>query len=223
MDATDSNDKESFCRFGYVMQLLVAAINPGASDTRVAAVLYPSNSVQFANETRKRNLAPAYVFNLNTPCDEVVSADLTQLVYEFAYATEENKHTLKYPNVRAMETVPISAIKFVKNAILERSSSGRPVSAVILTDGKSHSDPDVIRRTVQELDEANCSPIIAAGIGNDVDKEALEWLVTDTSNILYEADVDKTIDLGKQIIKRMHFKGALCDLEGTSPSHTMHV
>ena len=136
IDSTDSIENDIFCRFGYVLQLITAAVNPqGTSDgTRMAAVLFEYGSV------------PAtYLFRLNESCDGIVSTNISRVVYEY-YAIgqdprEISQADLWYPNVRATTTQPNSALALVRNSAREErnraqeeTGRGKLVIIIILCD-----------------------------------------------------------------------------------------
>ena len=107
VDSTDSVGDDIFCRFGYVLQLITAAVNPqgGNSDgARMAAVLF-----EFQSHT-----SASYLFELEESCSSIVSTNIPRLVYEY-YAIGQNppeltRSELQYPNVRATSTQPYSAL-----------------------------------------------------------------------------------------------------------------
>lgn len=200
MDATDSIDDPGFCRFGYVMQLIVAAINPrGTSGARVAAVLF-----EFQPYTTAR-----YLFHLDDQCNSTVSVNIPRVVFEY-YGVKHRglkREDLTYPNVRATTTKPYSALKLAANGM---RSTGRPTSTITLTDGKSHQSVSSQIEILKTLSD----PLIAAGIGPDTNVPFLLKLASNSSTVVYEPDKDQVLNLGKRIINTMKATGALCDDEG---------
>lgn len=107
VDSTDSVGDDIFCRFGYVLQLITAAVNPqgGNSDgARMAAILF-----EFQPHTTASTL-----FGLGELCSDIISTNIPRVVYEY-YAIGQNppeltRPELQYPNVRATSTQPYSAL-----------------------------------------------------------------------------------------------------------------
>ena len=210
LDATQSIGDDMFCRFGYVLQLIEAAINPrGIDGARVATVLFENN---------QNNIKSDYLFNLDDRCDTVVSTNIPRVVYEY-YAVHNNlpHGRLTYPQVDSRSTTPFSALVKVEESI----NRNRNTSIIILTDGKPQQN---IPSTgiINDLSKIS-DVIIAAGIGSreDIDKAALGDLVTDPNNVVYEPDTGKVIDFARRIVERMERTGALCPTEGKA--HTAYV
>ena len=107
VDSTDSIGDDIFCRFGYVLQLITAAVNPQVANSdgaRMAAVLF-----EFQPHT-----SASYLFGLGDSCNNIVSTNIPRLVYEY-HAIGQNppeitRPELQYPNVRATSTQPYSAL-----------------------------------------------------------------------------------------------------------------
>ena len=193
-----------FCRFGYVLQLITAAINPrGLDAARVAAVLFHFSR---AYPTR-------YLFTLDDSCNTIVNTNIRQVVYEY-YGVQSlglDRSSLTYPNVRALTTLPNSALRKVLTSIRDISKpSNRPASVITLTDGKSHQE---VTRVVDDLKQVS-DPLIAAGIGADVDVPYLVNLASNSSTVVYEPNRDNAISLGIKIVEIMRDTAALCPEEG---------
>ena len=206
LDATQSIGDDIFCRFGYVLQLIEAAINPrGINGARVATVLF-ENDIE--------DVDPGYLFNLDDRCETVVSTNIRKVVYEY-YAVRRGlpRSSLTYPQVDSRSTTPFSALVEVEKGI----NRNRNTSIIILTDGKPQQD---IPSTgiINDLSKIS-DVIIAAGIGsqNDINEVALRDLVTDPNNVVYEPDTGKVIDFAKRIVEKMNRTGALCPTEGKAP------
>ena len=106
VDSTDSVGDDIFCRFGYVLQLITAAVNPrGINGARIAAVLF-----EFQPHTSAR-----YLFGLDDLCSSSVSSKIPRVVYEYYKfgRGEISQGELQYPNVRATSTRPYSALNEV--------------------------------------------------------------------------------------------------------------
>ena len=105
VDSTDSVGDDIFCRFGYVLQLITAAVNPqGINGARIAAVLF-----EFEPYPAK------YLFGLDDLCSTTVSSKIPRVVYEYYKfgRGEISQGDLQYPNVRATSTRPYSALSKV--------------------------------------------------------------------------------------------------------------
>ncbi len=113
IDSTDSIGDDIFCRFGYVLQLITAAVNPqgiNSDGARMAAVLF-----EFQPHT-----SATYLFGLGESCSGIVSSKIPRLVYEY-YAIGQNpplidRTDLQYQNVRAKGTQPYSALAAVADS-----------------------------------------------------------------------------------------------------------
>jgi hypothetical protein len=111
VDSTDSIKDDIFCRFGYVLQLITAAVNPQGTDgARMAAVLF-----EFQPHT-----SDTYLFQLGESCSGIVSSKIPRVVYEY-YAIGQNpplinRTDLQYQNVRATTTQPYSALDAVADS-----------------------------------------------------------------------------------------------------------
>ena len=106
IDTTDSIGDDIYCRFGYILQLITAAVNPrGLSGTRIAAVLF-----EFQPYTTAR-----YLFGLDDLCDSIVASKIPRVVYEYYQfgRGEISRGDLLYPNVRATATQPYGALNKV--------------------------------------------------------------------------------------------------------------
>ena len=118
VDSTDSIGDDIFCRFGYVLQLITAAVNPrGITGARMAAVLF-----EFQPHTTAR-----YLFGLDDLCGTTVSSNIPRVVYEYYKfgRGEISSAELQYPNVRATSTQPYSALAKVADST--ESISGEPM------------------------------------------------------------------------------------------------
>ena len=202
IDSTDSIDDDMFCRFGYILQLIVAAVNPQGPTrgARVAAVLFPYSSKYGAK----------FLFNLDDTCNRIVSDNIHRVVYEY-YGVENlglQRDNLRYPNVRATTTRPNTALYLAYTTI--RQISDRNASVITLTNGMSHQDTSP---PVKELRKV-CDPLIAAGIGKDVDDTYLAKMASNVSFVVYEEDKNNVIGFGRSIIEKMRDAGALCADEG---------
>lgn len=208
VDSTDSVDDPIFCRFGYVLQLIVAAINPqGVDGARLAAILF-----QFDRHPAK------YLFNLDDQCPTVVADNIQKVVYEY-YGVKHlglDPNTLTYPNVRATSTLPFSALNMVADSA--ESISSRPSSVITLTDGKSHQNVDYAINRLRKLSD----PLIGAGIGKDVDEPFLLELASNSSTVVYEPNKDNVMDFAKRIVETMRDTAALCPAEG-NPHILVHM
>lgn len=121
VDSTDSIGNDIFCRFGYVLQLITAAVNPqGINGARVAAVLF-----EFQPYTTAR-----YLFGLDDQCSTSVSSNIPRVVYEYYKVGKgdisSSSPQLQYPNVRATSTQPYSALAKVADST--ESITGKPKS-----------------------------------------------------------------------------------------------
>ena len=117
VDSTDSIGDEIFCRFGYFLQLIVAAVNPkGLNGARIAAVLF-----EFQPYTSAR-----YLFRLDDLCSTTVSSKIPRFIYEYYRfgRGEINQGDLQYPNVRATSTRPYSALSEVAGSAEAISGKG---------------------------------------------------------------------------------------------------
>lgn len=200
VDSTDSVGDDIFCRFGYVLQLITAAVNPqGMNGARIAAVLF-----EFQPHTTAR-----YLFGLDDPCTSTVSTKIPRVVYEYYRfgRGEINREDLQYPNVRATSTQPYSALNEVAGSV--ETITGRPSSVIIMTDGKSHQN---VERVINRL-KTTSDPLIAAGIGTDTDTQYLVTLASNSSTVVYESDRNRPIQWSKGIIEVMRDTGALCATE----------
>ena len=106
VDSTDSVGDDIFCRVGYFLQLVTAAVNPqGINGARIAAVLF-----EFQPHTLAR-----YLFELDDLCSTTVSNKIPRVVYEYYKlgSGEISRGELQYPDVRATSTLPYSALNEV--------------------------------------------------------------------------------------------------------------
>lgn len=202
VDSTDSIGDDIFCRFGYVLQLITAAVNPqGINGARMAAVLF-----EFQPHTTAR-----YLFGLDDQCASTVSSKIPRVVYEYYKVGKgeisSSSGELQYPNVRATSTQPYSALDKVADST--ESISNRPSSVIIMTDGKSHQ---VVTSVINRLKKTS-DPLIGAGIGAGTDTAFLLTISSNQSTVVYEPDRNKPIDFGKRIIEVMRDTAALCPEE----------
>ena len=195
-------DDAAFCRFGYILQLIVAAVNPRGprNGPRVATVLFHHSSKYRAS----------FLFNLDDQCSKDVDDNIRRVVYEY-YGVKNlglRRENLEYPNVRALTTLPFSALDMVDKSI--EANGNRRASVITLTDGKSHQS---VKNVVDKLRRVS-DPLIAAGIGADVDVPYLVHLASNSSTVVYEPNRDNAISLGIKIVEIMRDTAALCPEEG---------
>ena len=208
LDATQSIGSEIFCRFGYTIQLIEAAINPGGvvDGARVSTVLF---------ENDLKGADAGHLFDLNDLCPAAVSTNIPRIVYEYkAVETGSLTHEgggLTYPQVGSTTTTPYSALALISDQI-KRDSGTRPTSVIILTDGKPQQD---ISSIIAELKDTS-AVLIAAGIGSqgDINEAVLREMVSDPANAVYEPDTAEAIRFAERIVERMKFTGALCVNQG---------
>lgn len=210
LDATDSIGDDIFCRFGYVIQLVVAAINQrGPNGARVGTILFPSTR-------NRRNIDPMDLFSVDDSCETIVNTNIPRVIYEY-YADPRNLISdamLRYPNVRAPNTLPLKALADVTKYIQDRK---RNASVIIITDGKSQQDPkgSTFQYVLSNL-KKDTDVLIAAGIGtaNDISVDALADLSGSQSNVVYQPNTAKSLEFTRSLIQKMRETAALCVNEG---------
>lgn len=211
LDTTDSIGSNLFCTFGYVIQLIEAAINPSGTTekARVSTILFEYEV------NRTLYYPPIHLFQLNDNCNTAVKTNIPRVIYEYyTVGTKQlsrDELKSKYPQVGATSTRPYSALSKAHSDITALSGN-RPATVVVLTDGKPQQN---VASIINRLKEVTVN-IIAAGIGPEkhINEENLRKLASSTEDVVYEKNLSKVISFAKAIVERMRATTALCADQG---------
>ena len=214
LDTTQSIGTNIFCTFGYVIQLIEAAINPsgGSQGARVSTILfeYEFSSTKTFGATR--------LFKLSDSCNTAVNTNIPKVVYEYDFVAKKQEKKLSYstddlsyPQVGAKSTKPYSALSLAFGDI-RANSQNRPATVIVLTDGK----PDQTLTSIVNRLKKVTVDLIAAGIGSskDISEKNLQDLASSKKDVVYESDLNNVVSFARRIVERMRDTAALCSDQG---------
>ena len=199
VDVTSSNEFNRFCQILITIDLLVAAFNPMASNTRVSAYYFLDGSL----------------WTSSTTCFDIVNHRIPSLFQEFGRRRPPCSRSTVFPGICGDQSRALPGLRAIVNeAVAEGTDVER--AAVILTDGNLEELPgDDIPPVLQDLINAQFSTCIVAGLESRTTRINMKRLERYTiGGNDYAIVKGNPRDLGITLVNRLNAAGVLCDEHG---------